>query len=458
MATTRLLAALAAAALVCFASSDATAQNSGGVVPRSSAARVGLDRAWYTQVQLDRSRGSVTDITHAGDLLLVLTSDAVVQAIEADSGRTRWITPVGREIHPSLAPAANDKYVAVVNGSTLYILQRATGRLLWDRRLGDAPGAGPALTQERAFVPMISGRIEAYELEDPSAPPWAYYSDGRALVQPLSTQQSICWPTDRGFLYVAQTGNPQIRFRVETQDEITSSPAYKKPYLYAASLDGYVYAVEELSGTHQWRFSAGNPISEPPAVVGDRLYVCPDRGGMFCLDTETSDVVWWTPRASRFVSASAKHVYALDRARTLLVLDAQTGAEQGKLPVGEQAVTLVNVTTDRIYLCTRDGLLQCLHDSEQPEPLVHAETEKEAAPAAPEIQQGPIAAPQQAEEPADAAPGNPFGNPPAEDEGDGADNPFGGFGGGGDAAPEDGGADNPFGGDPFGGGDDNPFN
>ena len=58
--------------------------------------------------------------------------------------------------------AANEEYVAVVNGSMLYVLDRVGGSVRWQRRLRGAPGAGPALSETQVFVPMIDGMVEAY--------------------------------------------------------------------------------------------------------------------------------------------------------------------------------------------------------------------------------------------------------------------------------------------------------
>ena len=109
-------------------------------------AQAAAARGWHTHIQIDRSRGRVLDVFNGGETLFALTDRGGLHAIDAETGRTHWTTQAGRPEHPSLAPAANDKYVAVVNGSRIYIIDRVTGRAVWDRPLGDAPGAGPVLT------------------------------------------------------------------------------------------------------------------------------------------------------------------------------------------------------------------------------------------------------------------------------------------------------------------------
>lgn len=452
-------------ALAMLLTLSSLAQAESVIVSRAEAARHGLNRAWYTQIHLDRASGGIEQITHAGETLFVLTRQGVVQSIDANTGQTHWAVQVGRATHPSLGPAANDKYVALTNGSRVYLLERATGRQVWDRQVADAPGAAPALTATHVFVPMLSGRVEGYSLEGGVHSKWIYASDGRAMVQPTTTATSICWATDKGNVYVAATekDNLAVRFRVETSDTISTSASYAEPYLFAASLDGYVYAVHEQTGNQRWRFSVGDPIIEPPVAVGDRLYVCADRGGMYCLSTADAKVHWWSPRPMRFVAAGENQIYAQDRHGNLLVLDATSGTLQGSMTLPQRTRMVTNSVTDRIYLVSETGLLQCLHDASLVTPLKHQQAAVEkAAPAAP--QQKPSEEPAQPADDDDNPFGGGGGNAPAAndnqpDDDAGSDNPFGGnpFGGGNAPANDaDAGSDNPFGGDPFGG--DNPFN
>ena len=64
-----------------------------------------------------------------------------MQDFNALTGAIYWTAPIGNENYPSLGPACNDKYVAVMNGSTLYILDRTDGRPVNIRRIGGAPGS-----------------------------------------------------------------------------------------------------------------------------------------------------------------------------------------------------------------------------------------------------------------------------------------------------------------------------
>ena len=411
--------------LATFITQDASAQSSGGLISRPTARRLGLERAWFTQIELDRSRSRIAYINQDHDTLFVQTDAGVLHAIDANNGSTLWANQIGKAEYPSLAPAASKDFVAVVNGSTLYVIDRETGQTVWTRKLGGGPGAGPAISAEHVFVPLINGRVEAYNLDKPQTPPWIYSSAGRAMIQPVSTSRSVAWPTDRGYLFVAQTGDQlAIRFRVETNDAITSKAAYKKPYFYASSLDGNVYAFHEMSGEQIWRFSAGDPIEEPATVIDDRVYVPTDHAGMYCVDAETGREIWWAPRIERFLAASKERVYATDNLYQLYILDAKTGGRLATLPIYGMNMLLVNQTTDRIYMASDSGLIQCLHDASLDKPIYHNVEKQEGAEDATEAE---------AEKPAGEKV-DPFAVPaekPAPEKPAPAADPFGG---GGDAA------------------------
>src|SRR3982750_3258905 len=98
------------------------------LIGQDEAARLGLTRAWFTQVQLSAAHTHVERAVLEGDRLTVLTSAGVVQELDALTGKTFWTAPIGKENYPSLGPAGNEKYVAVLNGSTLYVLDRKDGK------------------------------------------------------------------------------------------------------------------------------------------------------------------------------------------------------------------------------------------------------------------------------------------------------------------------------------------
>lgn len=462
----------------------------GDLPTESDLAPHGLVRPWFTQVVLDPARGRIGDIVVDDGTVFVQTDRAVLQAIDGETGRTLWVAEVGDPLHPCTTPGLSAGIVAALNGSRLMLLDRANGKLLWETRLASGPGAGPALSTHRVYVPMVNGMIVSYRIQavqpgtqagglqgpagtettaaqtsPPSAAasssaeappkqaaggqaaskkpaaktsgspaeggqaaakagsalreraereaaaaeqlrlqeqhvaPLYFQSLGRTLVQPLVTRQTreeewLAWPTDLGYLCVGFLNRQEhrqleLKYRLKTEAPIVSQPAYlpadanvlgDSGVIYAASQDGYVHAIQEKDGTHLWRFSAGDPIDQAPVVIGYRVFVTSELGGLYNLDAKSGKVMWYTPGIARFLAASRTRLYTLDRLGRITVLDARTGARLDSLvlpPVW--TIQPANYWTDRLYFATASGQLMCLHEAGLAKPAVHRTRAQEGA-------------------------------------------------------------------------------
>ncbi len=385
----------------------------GRIISQQLARQHGLERAWVTRVQLDSSRGRIANVSLYGDMLLVQSTRGLVHALHAESGRTLWTSRVGRRDYPSTRPAANGQFVALTNGSTLYVLDRATGLPKWDTRLGGSPSAGPSVGSNWVCVPLSNGIVEAHHLTDRDHERLIHAAAGIPETSPLATAESVICATTSGWIYSCVPNTMTARFRVETKRGIRAPLSYADPNVIAASRDGHVYAFHETEGDQVWRFSAGTAISNQPVVIGDAVYIIPEFGGMFQLSAQFGVERWWAPGIFQFIAASPSRIYAADGLGRTVVLDIKTGARLDFLPTGHLPVKMTNMQTDRIYLGTDDGIIQCLHEIELPAPVRH-----NMPPAEDGQPMDPAAGPGQR----DAVPLNQPNNPPVEPPLD--DNPF----------------------------------
>ena len=463
---------------VLFPSDQLLAEYRTEIISETVATRHGLTRAWHTQVQLDQGRSRVRHIVLNQGTLFVQTDRALLQAIDAKTGQTLWAVQVGKRDYPSLAPSANGEVVASINGSTLYIVSRFTGKLLWKSVIEGAPGAGAELSDRRAYVILTNGKMLAYSVDevrrtpedqeiDPAekqeeneeaveakrrksyrlkqeyTPPLSCQSWGRGLIQPVVTRQNageevVAWPTDRGFLFVAKINRKTdadfgIEFQLTTKAGIAARPSYLHAnpnvpgdpgLIFIPSRDGFVHAMDDKSSSALWRFSTGEPILERVAVIGQNVYVSTQPGGMYCLESKTGVQQWWAPQIMQFIAAGKERIYAADKLGRMLVIDAQSGARIDALDIMSHPIRLMNLQTDRIFLANETGLVQCLHEIEQVEPLDHLQPLEPAQPAGEDKKAA--AQPQvQPDQPAMAAPAKPA-DPFGAKKGSGADDPFGG--------------------------------
>lgn len=413
------------------------AQTSAGLISQHEARQVGLQRMWFTQVEVDAGRGRVThlsqhvsatqsvtiyQVTYDGGRFVVsardvdrfgailgpekaqktaqikfddlknlnknpkletitvpqitlyaVTDSGVVQAIDSETGRSLWKTAIGNSYNPTEAAGASDEYVGVVNGSDLYLLKASNGEYIWKRRVAGAPGAGPAISPIAAFVPMVNGAMEVYPLDNIKMPAVVYRSQGRALFQPTFTGSSVAWPTDRGHLYVMGAVQNKISFRLEANDAIAAPATFMLPdKLLVTSVDGFVYCVQEISGVVMWRFSSGEPILESPVAYGNTVYAVTVDGSLFAIDAEYGQERWSVPKMSKVIGASKERLYCLSDTKRLIVLNQQNGARLGTLSTELLDLPYMNRETDRIVIATGRGLIQCMREIQQENPLIHS--------------------------------------------------------------------------------------
>jgi outer membrane protein assembly factor BamB len=353
---------------------------------------------------------NVTDRTVQEITLYVTTNRGIVQAIDGETGRTRWITEAGRAGQAIEAAGANDDYVAAINGSTIYVLRAADGKLVWKRKVRGAPNGGPVLSQKLLFAPMVNGNIEIYDLDDHELTPRVFQSTGR-VGRPIYTGDVVAWPTDRGHVYISQADAKNMLYQVETGHPITTPATALNPgRLLAASTGGYVYCIEKSSGAILWRFSTGEPIEKSPMTVGEAIYVVTEGGSLFRLSGKTGLEEWSTTGIRRFLSVSEKRLYCVAESGPLLVLSAETGGRLGALASVLPSVQIENRMTDRIFIGTRGGFIQCLHEIENEWPVIHLDAAEIAAPETEEKPAQPTATETPTDQPAEL---NPFATPPA---------------------------------------------
>ena len=392
-------------------------------------------------------RGPVVEVKSIPDITIYLRSSlGIVMSLDAETGRERWTTQAGVKDYPNYPVAASDELLVTISGSTLYVIDAPTGRVIDTRRLMGVPTVRPSLQGGLVYAPTLTGLVEVYELSNLNKLIFTLGSSGR-IRQPLTVApESISWTTDRGYIYVSNPGQPGISYRFQTLDTISAAPVRHEDTLFATSMDGFVYAIDERSGEVNWRHSVGEPIGGSLLAIDDSLYVISDQGQMVCLDADQGTVRWLTSGIDHFLAASENRLYCIAAGQLLAVLDRATGDRIGETQLSQDDLPFINTKTDRVYL-VGNGTLQCLAEMGRRWPLTRIiPTELPG--------DDEVAAPQEADEgPAQPLAGEP---PPTAGVEPDEDDPFGdGFGERVaepmEAEDEPGEDEDPFGGDdPFG--------
>lgn len=187
----------------------------------------------------------------------------------------------------------------------------------------------------------------------------------------------------------------------------------------AGALSGHVYAMNDVTGLLRWTYITDKPISERISAFGDYAFIPTDNGDYFAVSLYDGKEAWRAQNIIRTVAASASRLYAIDSLNRLAVLNRETGARVKTLDIGNTKFQALNQWTDRVYVATADGLIQCLRETQQVEPLRHREAcatvwariqqeMNKVKPGAEKAAEPNPTAPQAAEQTEDEADDNPF--------------------------------------------------
>lgn len=414
-------------AVVCGSSVQAQNLWRGNIIPQEVANSRGLERVWTNQIQINSARDRLASMLIDRGVIFTVTENGAIQATNSETGVTLWSETINSKGKLVQGLSASEFYVGFTCGSVIYIFNRANGKMLLDSNIPSIPANGLALGENRAYVPSINGLVYIYDLQPMGDPLKEFGADEKSLlsandvrrrgeefinslrlvrmnkepvsiraignlsVSPVVTrcnnlEEYVGWATDTRLLTLCEVDGTIVdeKYNVTLLGDVKSELGYmphdpKNPnrsgLLFAGTSEGFVYAVREMTGDVIWRFPTGEEVHETPIYVDKDLFIITAVSGMFCVDAltggdgESTEAKWWSPNIKKFVACSKNRVYALDKGKSLVILDRMSGQRITNLPVMEFSHVMTNTQNDRIYLGTETGLIQCLRESALESPL-----------------------------------------------------------------------------------------
>jgi outer membrane protein assembly factor BamB len=365
----------------------------GRLPTRTAAGRLGLERAWSNAVPLGSPDERVLGFNVDGGLLFVKTSHGYLHTYDAETGRPLWNARLGPAAAEAYDVAVNSTQVIATNLKTIYGLDRATGREVWQAALDDLPSTGTGATEDQAMVGLRSGKIMAFSthsVEQVQSIPrsagsflWAWQSRSRLSARPIPTEKVVAFGSTDHRVYVSTKGGvglkPSLLFRFLTGGPISANMAiWGNRTLIVPSGDNNVYAVDLFTGDARWTVPTGSPVDQEPLVSGAEVYIINEQGRVMRIDGNNGEVVWSTATpAHRLIAMSPSRLYLETQFTDLMILDRATGAviaspaasrDRAGLDLRDFSLSFPNYYDDRLYFCTPSGLLVCLREAGKTEP------------------------------------------------------------------------------------------
>ncbi|MEO1496618.1 MAG: PQQ-binding-like beta-propeller repeat protein [Planctomycetota bacterium] len=334
------------------------------LVDRAELKDAGLMRAWTAQAPIDNYRGGgVTAIVHRG-VVYALTTRGQLRAFDGETGATLWTNRVGDPRRRSLGPAISDTRdgvrVCLTNGSNVYKIDANTGAVLKVVSTPGAPGAPPAIAGKRMFVPLVDGRVIGAPLTEETLISWNYKSVGEIFASPVPVKDSVLWTTSQGFLYAA-SADGSVRYRFRGAAPLVGPPAVDE-VAYLPTTTGLLYAIDPENGRQLWRASVGDDVQMPAVVAAGVAYVGSTAPALHAYDAADGRPLWSIDGVNQFVSSSGDRVYAVGPDGRLAMVNIASEGGEARWISRLNARAITNTESDRLYLVSDSGLIQCLHE------------------------------------------------------------------------------------------------
>lgn len=363
----------------------ATAQPRATLPHSRDLSRYGLEMHWWGQAVLDPSEDVVTVVSVDEDLLYVQTRLGLVTAFQGDGGKRLWSQLMGTAYKVLLPISTNERDAFVAVGQQMYGLNKFTGEMNWELQLQHQPSTSPEADSDHVYVGMVDGSVYCYGLAkihrlweagrlpkwSANAYVWRHKAPREITSPPISDGDKVAFASISGTVYAVKARDHKLVFQFETDDPIQTPMGRGAGSLFVVSEDTRLYCLNAETGVRRWTFTAGVPIRTEPHVIGGNVFVSPHRDGLYCLAASSGTIAWQQPRAAVFLAATNRYVIATDNLNNVLLLSPEDGGILGELPLRGFTMLLSNERTDRLYLCSPDGLVVCIREHGQEFPVYH---------------------------------------------------------------------------------------
>jgi outer membrane protein assembly factor BamB len=361
---------------------------------QTSLDRLGLERNWSGIVPLGAAGERVILISltgdKSGDLLFAQTDQAKLHVYDARTGRYLWEANLGRSSLAAQPCSINSDSVFVTNFRTLFCLDRATGRKVWEATLESGPSSPTAADEEHVAVGLANGKLVGYTVRDHSRDKRRGFSAGTNVFnwqtqktitgRPIAAEKVLAFGSEDGRAYVARIDPKLLLYRFLTGGAIRASMGtLGERTLLVPSTDDNLYAIDLYTAETKWIYPSGAPVNQEPLVARGEVMLLNSSGDLARINPEDGTAIWTTNiRRAQLLAVSPARVYGRSLDGDLAFIDHATGKllaeprdthERAGLHLREYTLTLTNHVNDRLYFCTPTGVLLSLREQGRLEPV-----------------------------------------------------------------------------------------
>lgn len=248
---------------------------------------------------------------------------------------------------------ADDTIFVGSQDNDLYAINAHNGSLRWRFTAdGEVTGA-PAYESGTVYFGTKGGTVYAVDASSGNQD-WSFTDPQRDIESPVVVENGVVYTGSKDKnLYAIEANSGNLSWSFNVGDEVRGVAAEPGGYIYTTDKGGDVFAVNS-TGDQQWTYAAGDEISAPPVVSGDRVFFGTKKGNqVYALNATNGSGVWIHDVGGDIetsVAVESNTVYASDSSGTLYALDVADGSEQWTSSFSGKARTAPAIANGTIYL------------------------------------------------------------------------------------------------------------
>ncbi|HEX9972469.1 MAG TPA: PQQ-binding-like beta-propeller repeat protein [bacterium] len=173
---------------------------------------------------------------------------------------------------------------------TLFKYNLKSAKYDWKIDAGDI-ASEPLVLDQNIIVTALYNHIDFYDLKN-GVRIWQTKTPDQIRSSPAMKHDKIVFGCDDGFVYAVERLTGAITWKFKTGASVQATPVIGDTIVYVGSLDKNFYAISLNSGKPVWSFQAGGQLFEAAALDNEFIIFGSADSKIYCLDRFSGKEIW----------------------------------------------------------------------------------------------------------------------------------------------------------------------
>ncbi len=348
------------------------------------------DMGWHTywQMPLNLAAGErVISMHRIDDVLYCMTNNGALISMDPSVGIVHWRTSVGNRSDMPFTPIhANNvtmsrqvpgsvdlienrlglhqyNVVMVNTRSRLFVIDRQSGVVLRDIRLGFSASTGGATNGELFVVGSADASFRAINIQN-AVEQWSMWSK-KSVISPLEYARGMFFVAGRDGIFrgvLAQGRESSITWTRDLGAPVSSPFAVDDRGVFVACDDGRLHMFNPASGKPVWGYPyvMSGETNQGILLSAMSAFVSTKFSGLCAVNVANGQERWQLAEGTTVLAAGEGKVFVRNNRNQVLTVDEVLGKVLDHAMLGDLSVFVSQATEQTIWACDSSNTVRCI--------------------------------------------------------------------------------------------------